>query len=308
MKKLLLSFMAVIVLLTVVAFSWDRTLPDSVSMVTNVYGHAYLLQKKEDDQPESRFSELVIQTDNEGKSWIPISRGMMIQSGSIIRTGAIQQKGAQDEEEEVESSVDILADNGLAFRLKDQTLVELQKKEMLEEDEGDSFEDEAVDVALVFGKLLGKVDPALKETGFGLEAIRIRTPTAVVGVRGTTYAVGFPPGGLFSKVTVLEGTVHAFSRENPDEEIVIDKGRKSIVRLHSYLLRNLNKRDVAELREVDSLQIAVTPIDVLVDLFNIRPDLSLIAEIKRFIDKMDDETKKRLDQLKVILEGGKVDE
>ena len=320
MKKVLSIFFALIALLTLMAVVWDRSLPTTQSMVTFVEGEAYIMRLP-NAEPQSRFKKIITQTDRNGSQWFPLQSGMMLDSGSIIRTGSLQkiEKNHQfAKSKEVASSVDVLAENGLAFRLKGRSMASLKKGEPEDStiQQQESIADDQseknvkpVDVTLLFGKLLGRVDPLIRDVSKdNIESISIRTPTASIGIRGTTYTVGFDPESNSSKITVLEGNVEVSKKGAPNDVLLVGRGKKTIVdNASGLMLLNINKNDYSELEEIESLKMALDPADIIIDLLGLREDIQLVADIIRFIDRLDARTAKRMEMIEKNLAAGNRD-
>ena len=131
-------------------------------------------------------------------AWIPLREGMKTGTGDRIRT-------------EKDSFVEVMKEGHIAFWMKENSLVELEQKKKTEK---------YMEVGLNYGKVICRVISIEKER------FRVRTPTAVAVVLGTTFSVEYFPNRRVTKVEVLEGVVDVKTTDEKTTGINITEGKK----------------------------------------------------------------------------------
>jgi hypothetical protein len=81
--------------------------------------------------------------------------------------------------------------------------------------------------------MLGKVRFYIQRFGGKPNPYRVTTPTALIAVRGTTFEVNIDAGQM-TEVRCLEGRVTVETAGLPDREVILDEGRKTLVRPGEY--------------------------------------------------------------------------
>ncbi len=94
--------------------------------------------------------------------------------------------------------------------------------------------------------MLGKVRFYIQRFGGRPNPYQVGTPTALIAVRGTTFEVSVDDAS-FTEVRVFEGLVSVESVGLPDREVILEPGRKTLVRPGEYPLMPVNN-DEAILR------------------------------------------------------------
>ena len=83
--------------------------------------------------------------------------------------------------------------------------------------------------------MLGKVRFYIQRFGGRSNPYQVGTPTALIAVRGTTFEVTVDDAS-FTEVRVFEGLVSVESVGLPDREVILEPGRKTLVRPGEYPL------------------------------------------------------------------------
>jgi hypothetical protein len=91
--------------------------------------------------------------------------------------------------------------------------------------------------------VLGKVRFYINTLGGRPNPYRVGTPTALIAVRGTIFDV-FVDEAQYTEVWCLEGRVAVESAGLSDREVILDAGRKTLVRPGEYPLSPVNVDDV----------------------------------------------------------------
>jgi len=81
----------------------------------------------------------------------------------------------------------------------------------------------------IMNVMLGQVRFYIQRLGGRPSPYSVRTPTALIAVRGTTFNV-MVDDALFSEVSCLEGRVTVESLGLPDREVILEHGFKTLVR------------------------------------------------------------------------------
>ncbi len=106
-----------------------------------------------------------------GKYWIPAERGMILNEGDLLRTKA--NSGAV---------VDVTGITGEEITMEVQESSQLMMAELIKDEESKTHKT-LIDLAI--GKILIKA----KEIRSEESEFEVKTPTSVVGIRGTTFGV-----------------------------------------------------------------------------------------------------------------------
>jgi hypothetical protein len=91
----------------------------------------------------------------------------------------------------------------------------------------------------IVNMMLGKVRFYIQRFGGKPNPYRVRTPTALIAVRGTVFEVTVDDA-QFTEVRCLEGSVAVEAVGLPDREVILDQGRKTLVRPGEYPLTPVN--------------------------------------------------------------------
>jgi hypothetical protein len=83
--------------------------------------------------------------------------------------------------------------------------------------------------------VLGKVRFFIQRFGGKPNPYRVTTPTALIAVRGTTFEVTIDEAQI-TEVRCFEGRVAVETAGLPDREVILDQGRKTLVRPGEYPL------------------------------------------------------------------------
>ena len=98
----------------------------------------------------------------------------------------------------------------------------------------------------IMNLMVGKVRFYIQRLGGRPNPYRVGTPTALIAVRGTIFEVSVDEA-QFTEVRCLEGRVTVESAGLSDREVILDEGRKTLVRPGEYPLTPVNN-DEALLR------------------------------------------------------------
>jgi len=85
----------------------------------------------------------------------------------------------------------------------------------------------------IMNLVAGKVRFYIQRLGGRPNPYRVQTPTALIAVRGTIFDVSVDPSDA-TEVRCLEGRVTVESAGMPDREVILDEGRKTLVRPGAY--------------------------------------------------------------------------
>jgi hypothetical protein len=91
----------------------------------------------------------------------------------------------------------------------------------------------------IINLVIGKVRFYIQSFGGRPNPYRVGTPTALIAVRGTIFEVTVDAAG-FSEIECLEGRVGVETVGLPDREVILDVGRKTLVRPGEYPLTPVN--------------------------------------------------------------------
>src|SRR5207244_9180784 len=91
------------------------------------------------------------------------------------------------------------------------------------------------DLRSLMNLMVGKVRFYIQRLGGRPNPYRVTTPTALIAVRGTTFEVSVDEA-QFAEVRCLEGRVAVETVGLPDREVILEAGRKTLVRPGEYPL------------------------------------------------------------------------
>lgn len=218
----------------------DKSTENSYA-ITNLTGLVFIQYQAQYPDPNIRDEDDKIYEVN--SNWLPLTEDMYVGARATVKT-------------EVKSSIDLLLDDGMAFRIKEDTVAKIN-----ENPQGTS----RVQVMLSQGKILANlVASKLKRLGSrSTYKIRVDTNTAVCGIRGTIFSVGSPSASL-TDVAVLEGTANVFRTGDFPEQtddlrpgLDVPGGKKVAVpnQRAGLDLRDITEEERKELQEAEKLKI-----------------------------------------------------
>ncbi|MFA5858271.1 MAG: FecR family protein [Elusimicrobiota bacterium] len=129
------------------------------------------------------------------KTWEPVEVNMPVKAGDTIVTTP-------------ESEVEIIMDDGTVLRLEQRTAIVIEESSI-----NKTTGKKSVDINLKSGKLLNNIEKLIKRES----KYRVKTPTAVIGVRGTEFATEVSTSNK-TTVAVYGGTVAVKASESEDED------------------------------------------------------------------------------------------
>jgi len=246
--------------------------PTDIYAVTNLkglvliqYQHRYPVKSGRD----------VGETYEMSSNWIPLTGDMKMVPGVTIKT-------------EINSSVDLLLDDGLAFRIKEASLLKIDE---------DLKSKSLIKTTLMQGKILANlIVSKLRRLNIAAAyKLRIDTETAVCGIRRTAFSVSHSPDAHITKVAVLEGAASVFSAGDFIERITelgsglnVPGGKKvEVTRMAIYpVLQDITSEEEKELLETKELKIETSIFeraDQLIDFNIIKPLYDrLLIQIARY--------------------------
>lgn len=192
------------------------------------------------------------------KIWMPLNKGMRLVPGVTVKT-------------ETDSSLDLRLDDGMAFRIKEATIIKIS-----EDPNGRS----PVQAMLSKGKILANLvaSKLTRISGGGTYKLRVDTNNAVCGIRGTVFSVAYQPTAITTTVAVLEGVADVFksgelneNADGPGSGTKVTDLKKVIIPKQTDGLQDLSPEERQELREVRELKIETSILERL-------------PQIKEFID------------------------
>jgi hypothetical protein len=132
--------------------------------------------------------------------------------------------------------------------------------------------------------MLGKVRFYIQKFGGKPNPYQVGTPTALIAVRGTTFEVNVDDAS-FTEVRVFEGRVAVESVGLPDREVILEPGRKTLVRPGEYPLMPVNNDEVLLRNRVLKVVRKDTPAD---DPAAAMPSLDVVARDNDRINRPSD--------------------
>jgi hypothetical protein len=97
--------------------------------------------------------------------------------------------------------------------------------------------------------MVGKVRFFIQKLGGRPNPYRVTTPTALIAVRGTIFEVSVD-AGEYAEVRCFEGRVAVETVGLPDREVILDAGRKTLVRPGEYPLAPVNNDEALQRNRV----------------------------------------------------------
>lgn len=168
---------------------------------------------------------------------------MLLSSGDVITTSK-------------SSRIDVQLENYGLIRINQNSKIELNK--ILGQ------ANQKVNVKMESGQMLCKLKKLDKENEFNIE-----TPTAVAGVRGTTFLVQSQEDGKNSEIAVDEGKVEVINKNEPEKKSIINPNETAKI---ENKIRGLKIRKGIELDKLKELK-AVKDVKILLhDLKNVEVD------------------------------------
>jgi hypothetical protein len=230
--------------------------------VTNLTGQAFLQYQTSYPVNSSRDAGETYKNKSE---WIPLTGDMKFGTGVIIKT-------------EIKSSVDLLLDDGMAFRIKEASQVTIDEKPQ---------SISPVQARLTYGNLLANLTVSklrrLDKNGeTGAYKLRINTETAVFIIRGTSFLVSYAPDSHTATLAVHEGNAEVLNAGNFSEQTAgtlggwkVPGGKKMEVTEKTVfpVLQDITSAEKDELGEVKELQMEMPLFDRInrAAVFNIKP-------------------------------------
>ncbi|MEW6666927.1 MAG: FecR family protein [Thermodesulfobacteriota bacterium] len=197
MYTLLFLLSVFVSFLMVSSYILSQETPGGDYVLTNTSGKATIqYQTVSEDKEFSKWRQ-------QKADWIPTGAGMKTGSGDRIRTGA-------------GSYADIMREGKVAIRLEENSLLEMAQQE---------GPDEVMELTLKQGKVSCRVKDEEKPD----RKLRVRTETALVGVKGTVFSVGYNPKAQITDVQVLEGVVSVQRPWGPSVTREVGKDEKLMV-------------------------------------------------------------------------------
>ena len=142
--------------------------------------------------------------------WSVISPGGILKQGYLVRTGA-------------GSYIEIELSPKNQFRLKEKSQIMI-KDLAKEAKDGDGSVVKLTQFNLLEGDIVFKLDQLPKDT-----LIRVSSPTAVAGARGTAFRVRYSPSIKLARIGVLESSVRVTSVGEPEKFTMVSAYKKVTV-------------------------------------------------------------------------------
>lgn len=244
MRLATLKTLLVLLVVIVVVVVLTRKPPEDEYLVTALQGTAQVQSRVSHDlgvhlPPDGQ--ETATRRELAKKSaWHPLQVGDSLHPGDTVRTGP-------------DSWVDLLPTGGMGLRVTAVSVLRLTKQ---------STDDHAVmEVSLESGRCLLRVlvKKLYGQRGYraGTEMLRVETPVATAGIRGTAFAVDYEPGTEQATVAVMEGTVNVRSRLAPGTGVNVTAGRKTSLTKESRspALLPLTAEDREALAEIEQIKV-----------------------------------------------------
>ncbi len=99
------------------------------------------------------------------------------------------------------------------------------------------------------GQVICKLEKLKKEQDFSVE-----TPTAVIGVRGTTFIVDASEKKRKTSVAVSEGKVEIANKQAPEKKVIITKNQTAEVTTISKIPKIINKIEINKLKQLKEIK------------------------------------------------------
>ncbi|MBN1621200.1 MAG: FecR domain-containing protein [Endomicrobiales bacterium] len=210
------------------------------------------------------------------KLWIPAKKLIPVEEKDVIKTGRL-------------SKCTLLFDDGTAMQLGENSKLELETLKLKKEKE---LKIQTYEMKINFGTLISLFNrKKVKGAKF-----KVQTPTAVMAIRGTDFAVKVD--GNKTNVGLFEGELAVSNIDGeevvltPDQEADVEKGKKPVK--HDYLSRVMEK----EKRRYQKLKDYVEKVRMKLE----ERDNYLQDRIKARDKKLEDFHKRREEKLKGKIE------
>ncbi len=157
----------------------------------------------------TKISGKVVVQRYKSTTWDTAEPNMPIKQGDTVVTN-------------IDSEAEIIFDDGTMLRLEQKTAI------LIEESAVDQkLGRKKVDVFIKGGKLLNNLEKLIRRDS----KYRVRTPTAVIGVRGTQFSAEVSTNNAQTKLAVYGGTVAVQSSQlqGPGEEVAVGTEKETVV-------------------------------------------------------------------------------
>lgn len=181
------------------SFCFSASALDAPALLTMIKGEVQIFSEP---QTTAKKSDNQVLYENKYWSSRKAKMGEKIFSGSVIHTG-------------VDGKARLVYPNSDQLNIGPGSSVIVDRKTLA------GNEIPQTDVQIMYGKLRAVVQ---KNEGDTKERFRVKTPTAVAGVRGTDFAAGFNPNNALSDVSVLRGEVQVSSAKDAKKSIALKPG------------------------------------------------------------------------------------
>ncbi len=241
-KSLIIA--ALILLAITVSVVYVKDKPTAVYYtITNLSGRVFI---KYQAPPPDKTGRGAGETYEIKSNWIPLTEDMKIGPGVTVKT-------------EIISSLDLLLDEGMALRIKENTVITIN-----EDPQGKS----PVQAMLSQGKILARlvVSKLRRISSSGTYKLRVDTENAVCGIRGTIFSVDYHTAPIIAtNVAVLEGNADVYKAEDFTEKTAelggglnVPDGKKTIVTKRIGALQDISPEEREELLEARELKIGTS--------------------------------------------------
>ncbi len=209
---------------------------------------------------------------------------MILKAGDVVYTGE-------------DSRMDVQLQNFGLIRINQNSRVDLDKVI--------TGVNESIELGLDKGQVLCKVMRLKKNQSFN-----VNTPTAVAGVRGTTFLVDAREDKKTSEVAVQSGSVEVTDKKDPENKVTVNKNETAKVDYKTKAMKLVKGIDAGKLKEFK----AIKDVKILKDIKNIKintlKDMSIkklksIKNVKSLKDLNVKDLKGLGDEFKSFLPGSK---
>lgn len=185
-------------------------------------------------------------------AWQPLHLGDIIGPGDVVRT-------------EANSTVDLMPTEGMGVRVEPKSLVRIDRKK-----EPQPYMEVALNTGKVLLKVLSSQLQGIKQGNN--EVVKVKTPVATAGIRGTTFSVDYEPNTKFSTVAVADGTVNVRSVENPDAAVNVNADQKAkLARFTRFATpQPLDQLDREALAAAEKLKLEFSAMENLLNAVNLK--------------------------------------
>lgn len=256
MRRLIIKLIFVVIAVIIVATSVGSRRDENQYVVTDLRGTVHVqiqtrhtLDTPANGQKTAPGQERVYVKPSQ---WIALRAGDTLGPGDVVRTQSA-------------SMVDLMPTSGMGVRVDADSLVRIDRKE-----EG-SYP--FMEVAINTGKVMIKaLSDKIQGYRRGTEMLKVKTPVATAGIRGTTFSVDFNPATKFSTVGVLEGTVNVRSVESPDAGVNVPADQMTRVTRFSRFpaLAPLEPDLRTALQQVENIKLDHSMMEELTRILNVK--------------------------------------